>query len=64
VVNDIDRETGDSITYKLIDSDSGADSSLAVDTKNALVNCSGSKFASGSKVEINLNPKTSHCQRY
>lgn len=58
VINDVDRETGDNVTYKLYDSDAATDDSLAVDTKNALVNCSGAKFASGAKIDLQLSPKT------
>lgn len=60
VVNAPERETGDGVTYKLIDSAANNDASLATDTKNALVNCIGTNFASGAKLQITLDPKSSN----
>ncbi|MCX6354848.1 MAG: hypothetical protein NTZ78_08095 [Candidatus Aureabacteria bacterium] len=56
ILNDPDRETGDSITYDLLDSVSAKDTDLAVDTKNALFNPDGTKITGG-KIKINLIPK-------
>jgi hypothetical protein len=51
-------ESGASVTYKLIDSSAASDDALALNTKNALVNCDGTKITGG-KIQIQLNPKSS-----
>lgn len=53
VINDIDRETGDDITYKLKNA-TQSDSNLTVNTKNAVVNLT--TVPTG--IEINLVPKS------
>lgn len=56
IVNDPDREAGDEIDYNLIDTDTTTDSDLAVDTKNDLVTCDGTKITGG-QININLKGK-------
>ena len=56
VANCPDRETGDAVTYKLIDSASAEDDALELDTENTLVNCDGTKITGG-KIQIQLIPK-------
>lgn len=53
VINSVDRETGDSITYKLKNA-TQSDTALAVNTKNTVVNLT--TVPTG--IEINLNPKS------
>lgn len=56
VVNDDDtRETGDSITYDIEDTDTTADTAQALNTKNQLTNPDGTKITGG-KIKINLTP--------
>lgn len=57
VVNAPDRESGDNITYDLVDSEGNIDAGLALNTKHTLVNVDGTKL-SGGKVKINLISKT------
>jgi len=56
VCNCPERETGDAVKYKLIDTASAEDDALEIDTENALVNCDGTKITGG-KIQIQLIPK-------
>ena len=58
LVNDPERESGDAITYDIVDSVSASDTSQALDTKNTLTTPDGTKI-SGGKIKINLEPKAS-----
>ena len=44
VLNCPNRESGDSITYDIFDTDANSDTGLAVETQNALVNVDGTKL--------------------
>ena len=57
VVNSIDREAGDNVTYGIIDTDTTEDDNLALETKNMLVTVDGAKVTGG-QLKINLVPKT------
>lgn len=55
VIKDPDRETGDSIVYEVEDASTNTDTSLSVDTKNAITNLTGNP----SKLRIVLGAGTS-----
>lgn len=53
IINDVDRETGDEITYELEDASANTDTALAVDTKNTITNL----VSVPTKLRVNLNGK-------
>jgi hypothetical protein len=55
VLNDPDRETGDNITYSLIDTDTTEQTGLEIDEKNIITTVDGAKL-SGGQLEIQLVP--------